>query len=718
MGGVASARLCSLASLSGLPCSPLDILLTRESRLALSRLCVLVSTPAKCAIGQRATPAQSISSQAPRAPLFEARSSLTLATRESEHDWRRREKRLLTSSAPSSTLGLASFAGRAQAPDQSSTSSKACAQRARARSRAAAPPDATMRLPFPQKGQEEERVVVVVPRGVPPLAARHDFSRAADVQVGATPGPVLPRLAAAHLCLCLPAHPRRELRPVRRERRRRWVHALRPAGPLTLRAGEPDVAGERRHDPAFLAEKRKKTSRFDRNGIPEDPALARLRLFRRTVRDDPTRIGKLVQFLKTPYMIRESCHVELAQTIAVLPNLKYVDLPEGMFADEPNYATLRLEVQARCPNLRKMSYVKGSERSFAALAQPQVWPCLEVLELDRLDVDPMVLRNVLGSLTRLRALKVTETPSFSDEVMVAADSLPPMPALEELVVKDAPRMTVAGLVEYLSWYETQSALRVLTLKDTGVQPWRLQEVLQMAPALRTLAIQAKVQDPFPTNESPALLSSKRLKTLRYEISSTSGAGPYATPGYYTYLASCIMSGNLPRLRRLYLVQREPAGGTSLATPVQPPRSPTFPSRQPMSPTGNPNRFSSNNPFAQPRAGAFPPTQTLEVFTKNDEYGKWNFARVDSFTAAETGGHGDRRPMSSYGLAADVTGPGWDRGEARRSVLIGNGTSGFLAVPGGTGDAGFTLSAPPKPFANAARPRSSGGEPTRSRGHWK
>ncbi|OAQ77422.1 F-box domain-containingprotein [Purpureocillium lilacinum] len=497
---------------------------------------------------------------------------------------------------------------------------------------------------------------------------------------------------------------------------------------------------------AFLAEKRKKTSRFDRNGIPEDPALARLRLFRRTVRDDPTRIGKLVQFLKTPYMIRESCHVELAQTIAVLPNLKYVDLPEGMFADEPNYATLRLEVQARCPNLRKMSYVKGSERSFAALAQPQVWPCLEVLELDRLDVDPMVLRNVLGSLTRLRALKVTETPSFSDEVMVAADSLPPMPALEELVVKDAPRMTVAGLVEYLSWYETQSALRVLTLKDTGVQPWRLQEVLQMAPALRTLAIQAKVQDPFPTNESPALLSSKRLKTLRYEISSTSGAGPYATPGYYTYLASCIMSGNLPRLRRLYVRDesfpdklsglpppqaafsgRRPGSSSSNASPpavrvsplpVQPPRSPTFPSQQPMSPTGNPNRFSSNNPFAQPRAGPFPPTQTLEVFTKNDEYGKWNFARVDSFTAAETGGHGDRRPMSSYGLAADVTGPGWDRGEARRSVLIGNGTSGFLAVPGGTADAGFTLSAPPKPFANAARPRSSGGEPTRSRGHWK
>lgn len=50
---------------------------------------------------------------------------------------------------------------------------------------------------------------------------------------------------------------------------------------------------------AYLADKRKKTSRFERNGIPEDPALARLRLLRRTVRDDTTRIGKLVRFLKT-----------------------------------------------------------------------------------------------------------------------------------------------------------------------------------------------------------------------------------------------------------------------------------------------------------------------------------------------------------------------------------------------------------------------------------
>ncbi|EQL02023.1 F-box domain protein [Ophiocordyceps sinensis CO18] len=438
---------------------------------------------------------------------------------------------------------------------------------------------------------------------------------------------------------------------------------------------------------AYLAEKRKKTSRFDRNGIPEDPALARLRLFRRTVRDDPTRIGKLVQFLKTPYMIRESCHVELAQTIAVLPNLQHVDLPEGMFSDEPNYATLRLEVQARCPNLRKMTYVRGSERSFSMLASGQVWPYLEVLELDRLDVDPLVLRAVLASLTRLRALKVTETPSFSDEVMASDDGLPPLPALAELVLKDAPRMTTAGLVEYLSWYETQRALKVLTVKDTGVQPARLQEILSMAPALRTLAIQAKVSEPFPNIEDPLPLASTQLRTLRFEMS----------PGLVSQMSPVPMghmSPSPPRRRRV------PSMSVSVSSH---------------------KRFSSNNPFAQ-RAGP-PPTQTLEVFTKSDEFGTWNFSRVDSILGPRPGagaGAGTMpgaRPVSSYGLAADVAGQGWDRGEARRSVMIGDGVGGFLAVPG-AGDAGPTVLSPPRGFSETLRPHSSGGESMRSRGFWK
>ncbi|PHH64952.1 hypothetical protein CDD81_3589 [Ophiocordyceps australis] len=498
---------------------------------------------------------------------------------------------------------------------------------------------------------------------------------------------------------------------------------------------------------AFLAEKRKKKSRFEHNGIPEDPALARLRLFRRTVRDDPTRLGRLVRFLKTPYMIRESCHVELAQTIAVLPNLQYVDLPEGMFADEAKYATLRLEVQARCPSLRKMTYFHGSEQSFSALASGSTWAHLEVLELDHLEVDPLVLRAVLGTLLRLRALKVTDTPSFSDEVMAPDDVLPPLPALEELIIMEAPRMTSAGLVEYLSWTHTKRALRVLTLTNTGVQPWRLQEVLTMAPSLSTLAIKAKVSEPFPSAEGPMPLASQSLKTLRFEIGAMAGAGPYATPGYYSYVASSVLMGSLPKLRRIYVLddgfpdklsgmlppsamftggRARPGSSSSSVSPpslrlsplLTGPHSPTQPYRRHMPSMSNPNvkRFSSNNPFARRASGAQSTTHTLEVFAKHEDDDHWSFARVDAGPGSALAPRG--RPISGYGLTADVAGQGWTSGEARRSVLIGNSMSGFLEVPGDQ-DSGMTELGPPRCFSGTLRPHSSGGESSlRSRGGWK
>ncbi|KAG6009964.1 hypothetical protein E4U21_000735 [Claviceps maximensis] len=510
----------------------------------------------------------------------------------------------------------------------------------------------------------------------------------------------------------------------------------------------------------YLAERRKKKSRFDRNGIPEDPALARLRLLRRTVRDDPTRLGKTVQFLKTPYMIRESYHVELAQTIAVLPNLKYVDLPEGMFSDEPMYATLRLEVQARCPNLRKTTFLGGSENSFQTLMSGQIWSCLEVLELKRLKVDPKILRGVLTCLPHLRALKVAETYSLSDEVLAPDENLPPLPALEELVLKDTPSLTSVGLMDYLSFYETQKSLRVLTLKDTGIQPWKLQEVLAMAPSLKTLAIQATVRDSFPTGAGVQPLMHRRIRTFRYEISADSSAGPFATQGYYTYLSNSVSAGYLPRLRRLYVLDENfpnslqnvppttPTYGSPSAAGRNRSESTCSASHRPpsvrvspfgngsLSPTrrnnnskgsisslsnlANPDningRLSSNNPFVQAAGGGrggaagstVPLRQTLEVYTKNLDSGQWNFAPISSVKEpATTSRH---RPKSSFGLAADVAGQGWDRGEARRSVLIGNGTGSFLPIPSGPGpQEAFSLGSVPVPGgSDYQRPRSSGG----------
>jgi hypothetical protein len=478
-------------------------------------------------------------------------------------------------------------------------------------------------------------------------------------------------------------------------------------------------------------------------------------------------------------MLRESAYVELAQTLAVLPNLHYVDLPEGMFSDEPSLATLRLEVQARCPNLRKMTYLKGSERSFAQLAGGQIWTRLEVLDLNGLVLDPMTMRHVLGSLANLRALKVAETESLSDEVLSYDENLPSLPPLEELVLKDTPRVTTAGICDYLAWQETQRALKVLTLKDTGVHPVTVNSILMTAPALKVLAYQSNISEPFPVGGA-APLGSSSLETLRYEISGAAKAGPYAgmEEGYHAHLASSVLGGGFPKLRRLYVhddtfperlqglpppnaafasgqVRRgsnssmtrpsinlsqqpmpsaNPYGGSNNTGHLSP-FAPT-PSR-PISKAPPTNRFSSNNPFAS-RVVSPPPTNTLEVFTKGDEMGKWNFARLDSFHSSRAGTPGAdgqngengttlRRPVSSYGLAADVAGQGWDPREARRSVMVGNGTGTFLAVPGketmptggglgvpSSGAGGFGTS----PSADPWRPHSSGGEIRGSRDLWR
>ncbi|CAK7226250.1 hypothetical protein SCUCBS95973_006137 [Sporothrix curviconia] len=330
---------------------------------------------------------------------------------------------------------------------------------------------------------------------------------------------------------------------------------------------------------ALLADKRKRRSFFDRNGEPEDTPDARLKLLCRTLRDDPTqRLGRCVQFLKIPYMLRESRHADIARTVSVLPNLRYVDLPEGLFMDEPVYITLKLELQAKCPDIRKMTYMIGAERSLEALASGNLWRNLEVLELVKIGMDPAMMRHVLGSLPNLRALKVTELETgphaFADEVLaISASSSPSFgvggagrlnggflsnpPPLEELVLTGTRRLTSDGLLEYLGRADTGHTLKVLTLNGTGVKPWSLRTVLALAPYLRHLTVVDQVSVALPIaagTKDIQPLSSSSLKTLNYEIAPAHGVSPYAgvTRSYYNYLSGSILSGGLPNLRAVYV----------------------------------------------------------------------------------------------------------------------------------------------------------------------
>ena len=544
---------------------------------------------------------------------------------------------------------------------------------------------------------------------------------------------------------------------------------------------------------AVLAERRKRRSSiFDRNGEPEDPAQARLKLLCRTLREDPVRRGQLVQFLKMPYMLREACQADIARTIAVTPNLRYVDLPEGLFADEPGCMTLRLEVQARCLDLRKMTYMRGAENSLQALATGRVWTKLEVLELIRIDMEPSMLRQVLGCLSNLRALKISETESITDETLIWSDTLPPFPPLEEFILTKVPNITAEGLKEWLILPEARQSLRVLTLNSTGVKVWDLPELVGYTPNLKHLSISDSVATTLQTAAGPQnirLLNCTNLESLHYEITAAPSAPKFsgATASYYQYLANSLLSGGLPNLRALYVRDPHfpdlllglppPAPAYAEGRVARPASSGSaFPSYQsnnrgslglplPPAPSGGHgsghrphgslstinglsgssstnklptsrinHRFSSNNPFASLAAQQqqqqqqqqqrrrqeelirglplppFAPSATgtvpafinlpskLEVFTKgDDDQLGWSFVQVGYGDYWGGGGRhaGDaytlgaasrsERPLSSYGLGADVLGgniSGWSSGAgARRSVLVAGGGAGggFTAV---------------------------------------
>ncbi|KAL2760603.1 hypothetical protein ACRALDRAFT_1073617 [Sodiomyces alcalophilus JCM 7366] len=470
---------------------------------------------------------------------------------------------------------------------------------------------------------------------------------------------------------------------------------------------------------------RKRRRRFDRNGDPEDVPSVRLKLLCRTLREDATRLGSRVCFFKTPYMLREGAQADLARTIAVLPHLFYVDLPEGLYSDDPAYATLRLEVEARCPNLQKMTYRGGSERSLARLAHGRIWRNLQVLELIKINMDPNILRQVLGALRHLRALKVTESKTFTDDVFAYNEMLPPFPALQQLVLTKTPGITSVGLVEYLSWPEARMTLEDLSLVKTGVEIPFLHEVVIAATSLKSLAVQASVDGPFRSGSHTQRLTSGSLETLRFEISSDSNANAYSSAAstYYTYLASSILGGGLKNLRAVYVLDEDFADQLQGLPPPPLPRAPfaqgaglrpqssgsgmsmmstspragfhapppnaansdLAPPRRPFAPSAPAsNRFSSNNPFA----GTGSLTHTLEVFAKRDEAMNWSFVKVSPDAAlapsssrySMVGGMRHDRPVSAYGLGADVASQGWNTPGARRSVMVGNGAGGFVAIP--------------------------------------
>ncbi|KAF7713993.1 Uncharacterized protein PECH_006149 [Penicillium ucsense] len=404
-----------------------------------------------------------------------------------------------------------------------------------------------------------------------------------------------------------------------------------------------------------LAAKRKRPSFFDRHGDPIDAPQVRMELFMRTVREAQG-LGNMVLSLRMPYMTREANKSIIARTISVLPNLRFVDLPSGLFNDEPSCTALKQELMARCPNIRRMSYCHGSEGSFARLPGSQLWLNLEKLHLSGLQVEASILRDGLASFPRLHDLTLEDLPWLDDSAFAYNDSLPPWPALSQLVLRDTPNVTASGLATMLSVPIVRKTLRSLTLASTGILPSTLHRILPVAPQLHSLSIVQEATRSFPTEQVPPLLS-KSLRLLHYEITSEVGANglPSMARSYYSYLISSLMAHGLPALRDLYV------------------RDAQFPDTLLLAP---PPRLYGGGESGPQFAGTGL-TQPLNVYSKGLDEFEWNFTPFDPAPGRSAG---KTRPVSFHEAQLSRS---WG-GDARKSVLVGNGFGGFLAVPADEG----------------------------------
>lgn len=407
-----------------------------------------------------------------------------------------------------------------------------------------------------------------------------------------------------------------------------------------------------------LVNQRKASALHGRRGDVRDAAQERLQLFYRTVKDNDT-LAASVESLKTPFMTREVCAPDLARAISVLPNLRYVDLPEDIFNETSTSAILRLELETRCPDLRWMKYAAGAEASFAALAQAKHWRNLEIVELHRPTVDASLICKVLSSLPNIKELVLSGVEGLDDSIFSPVLRPVPLPPVERLGLHDLPDITATGFVHYLSRPEVSGTITSITLSNTALPIHALNRILEPCVKLRNLHIVHMIDRPFPLGSVPPLISPS-LKRLKYEINTRASHQRNGNPSfesYYLYLARSLLQGKLPSLTHLYALS------TTLIAMLAP-RSAIGIEQVPER-----SRASPENVIAQ----------SLNVYTKSVSELEWNLtvinppARGPQIESYET----STRPMSLHRPLP--LSPQW-REQGRESVSVGNGFGGFLTVP--------------------------------------
>ena len=404
-----------------------------------------------------------------------------------------------------------------------------------------------------------------------------------------------------------------------------------------------------------LAAKRKRRSFAGRN---RSPPQERLQLLSRTVRENGL-LAQKVQYLKLPYMTREESVADLARTIAFMPNLRYVDLPDLLYMDDPSSSMLKQELQSRCPSIRHMRYLHGSESSFQSLIAFGHWRNLEAIELSQLTVDPNSIIDVLASLPALNQVSLANMPSLDDSLFVSESAPVPFPPLTKLSLREIPNISSRGIVAYLSRIEAKMSLASLVLTDTGIPAAELYQILSAATNLTNLHISTNVTRPLVSSEIP-LLASQSLRTFHYEISNANTSpNNFASPSesYYAYLSTSVLNGSLPSLNHLYALSDAPQDL------LQPPPRPSF---------------LGNRKGTIPRPLSLGITRPLHLYTKAIREMEWNVTLISPPTPSDRRGSTTAAEPESLYHPAPLS-PQYRR-TGRDSVMVSNGFGGFLAVP--------------------------------------
>ncbi|KAG8627762.1 hypothetical protein KVT40_003635 [Elsinoe batatas] len=423
---------------------------------------------------------------------------------------------------------------------------------------------------------------------------------------------------------------------------------------------------------AILSEKRHHQRRsFRRPSINtaaiEDVPAARLNMFCRTVRASRT-LSQQVEYLKLPYMTRETSKGELAATVSALPNLRYVDLPSGAYNADPTCLTLMNELQARCPAIKKMTYQHGSEPYLESLTRRH-WQGLEELDLDGVTIEPGILRVILASLPTLQHLSISNLPWLGDTIFQSSPNLPEFPPLHSLTLEDCPHITGDGLKMYLEEPANREVFSSLHLRNTGVTVSSLNSFLFDAPHLHTLRIYSTVSftDTLPLSTIP-LLSSISLRELHYEIISDMDTHTASSPSqsFYAYLCRSLHANTLPGLHSLHV--RDPLFPDMLLLP--PP--PTLPNQRPTQLSTPLDVYTKGLDEQDPIITHITPALAPQSTSTSDPGSPSSLTPPNAFGLRSTGG----RPLSAYNASRGL-GPQWGSPD---SVVVGNGFGGFLAVP--------------------------------------